>query len=246
MARFDPRSLFSKSKPQPAGIPEGEPETEFDRLRRLMVEKQLEGRDIRHSRVLQAMREVPRHRFVPAELAPRAYEDNPLPIGSKQFISQPYIVALMSQLLDPSPGDKILEIGAGSGYQAAVLAAMGAKVFSVEIIESLAERARKALADCGYDTAQVRGDDGYWGWFEEAPFDGIILTAAPHWTPKSLKDQLKDGARMVLPVGRARQQLVLITRDGDSFIEKTILDVRFVPMTGEISGHSQPKDSRRL
>jgi protein-L-isoaspartate(D-aspartate) O-methyltransferase len=238
-ARFDPKSFFSRNKTPPSGVSNEDREADFERLRNLMVERQLEGRDIVEPRVLRAMREVPRHRFVPAELARRAYEDNPLPIGARQFISQPYIVALMSQMLAPEPGDKILEIGAGSGYQAAVLAAMGARVFSVEIIESLAERARVTLAECGCETVQVRTDDGYWGWFEEAPFDGIILTAAPHWAPRSLKDQMKDGARMVLPVGKQRQQLILVTRDGDSFAEKKVLDVRFVPMTGEIDGHSE-------
>ncbi len=242
MARFVPRSFFPKSKADPLCPQSDEEVSSFERLRNSMVEKQLEARDIKHPRVLRAMREVPRHRFVPAELSLRAYEDNPLPIGGKQFISQPYIVALMSQALDPSPGDKILEIGAGSGYQAAVLAAMGAKVFSVEIIEGLAEQARRTLADCGYNTVQVRADDGYWGWFEEAPFDGIILTAAPHKTPKSLTDQMKDGARMVLPVGRQRQQLILINRKADGFAEKKILDVRFVPMTGEIDGHARAKE----
>jgi len=165
-----------------------------------MVERQIEGRGIEDQVVLAAMRAVPRHRFVPDELTDRAYGDHPLPIGHGQTISQPLIVAMMSTALAAEPGDKILEIGTGSGYQAAVLAEMGMEVYSVEIIPELANRAARALDDLGYGVA-VRTADGYFGWEEHAPFDGIIVTAAPDHVPQPLVQQLEPGGVMVIPVG---------------------------------------------
>jgi protein-L-isoaspartate(D-aspartate) O-methyltransferase len=183
--------------------------------------------------VLDALRAVPRHEFVPADQRALAYVDRALPIGHDQTISQPYVVAFMTQALAVEPGEKVLEIGTGSGYQAAVLAALGAEVFSIEIVEPLGRAAAVRLERLGYDVA-VRIGDGYRGWPEQAPFDAIILTAAPPEVPSPLLDQLKPGGRMVLPEGEGFQQLVLVTKDADgSVMRRSLLDVRFVPMTGE-------------
>src|SRR5690606_22859921 len=168
--------------------------------RRDMVERQLAARDIDDRRVLQAMRTVQRHRFVPESLAPQAYLDQPLPIGHDQTISQPYIVALMTQLARPAPGARALEVGTGSGYQAAVLAELGAEVYTVEIVAPLAERAARVLAELGYDRVHVRAGDGYAGWPEHAPFDVIVVTAAPERIPQPLLEQLAPGGRLVIPV----------------------------------------------
>ncbi len=208
-------------------------EAEFARQREQMVERQLAGRDIVSERVLETMRKVPRHRFVPRSQEPYAYEDRPLSIGHEQTISQPYIVALMTQLLDPQPGHKVLEIGTGSGYQAAVLAELAGEVYTIEIVEPLAESARRRLEELGYANIRTRTGDGYRGWPEAAPFDGIMVTAAPESVPEPLKQQLKPGGRLVIPVGDYYQQLVVITRTETGFVEEKALDVRFVPMTGE-------------
>jgi len=200
--------------------------------RAAMVREQLAGRDVDDEAVLRAMREVPRHRFVPEAQRARAYEDHPLPIGHDQTISQPYIVGLMSQLAEIERGDRVLEIGTGSGYQAAVLAELGAEVWSIEIVRPLGERARRTLDALGYDV-HVRIGDGYAGWPEHAPFDVVILTAAPPEIPQPLLDQLAVGGRLIAPVGRGSQRLVVITRSADGYDERTVLPVRFVPMTGE-------------
>ncbi len=207
---------------------------DWDQLRERMVRQQIETRGVKDPEVLAAMRSVPRHRFVPEDYREASYQDSPLPIGESQTISQPYIVALMSELLEVEPGDKVLEIGTGSGYQAAVLAAMGVEVFTVEIRQGLCERAEAVLADLGYDNAHVRCGDGYGGWPEESPFAGVIVTAAPDRIPEPLIDQLAVGARMVIPLGDFYQQLMVIKKTDDGVEERSVIPVRFVPMTGEI------------
>jgi len=199
-----------------------------------MVSTQIEGRGVRDPRVLAAMRKVPRHRFMPESERARAYDDRPLSIGLGQTISQPYIVALMSELAGVKPGDTVLEVGTGSGYQAAVLAEMGVKVFSIEIIEPLAKRAKATLEELGYGKrVEVRHGDGYAGWPEHAPFDAIVVTAAPPEVPQPLKQQLAVGGHLVIPVGRHYQSLLRVTRTKDGFREKSVIPVRFVPMTGK-------------
>jgi len=207
-------------------------------LRSKMVDQQISSRGVQDPKVLAAMRKVPRHLFVPVEHRDAAYQDSPLPIGERQTISQPYIVALMTELLQVSAGEKVLEIGTGSGYQAAVLAEMGVKVFSMEIKPTLCQRAQASLLSAGYNGVTVRCADGYQGWPEEAPFDGIIVTAAPEHVPKPLLEQLKQQGRMVIPVGAFYQELTVITRVGDEFRQDSVIPVRFVPMTGEIE-HQQ-------
>ena len=204
---------------------------DFGSLRKLMVERQLKGRDIQDPKVLKAMASVPRHRFVPEDLQGMAYNDNPLPIGHGQTISQPYIVAFMSQVLDVQSGQKILEIGTGSGYQAAVLAEMGASVFSIEIVPELGKKAMETLKELGYGDVSVKIGDGYQGWAEHAPFDAIIVTCAPTRVPEPLKEQLAEGGKMVIPVGEQFfQQLVLLSKQNGRIKQQTVLDVRFVPM----------------
>lgn len=178
------------------------------------------------------MRTVPRDRFVPDALHAHAHDDTPLPIGFGQTISQPYIVALMTQLADVGEGSRVLEVGTGSGYQTAILAALGAEVFSLEIVEPLFLRARKTLASLGFENVHLRLGDGTDGWPEAAPFDAIVVTAAPETIPSALKEQLKPGGRLVIPVGSTAQDLRVITRGADGFEESTITAVRFVPMTG--------------
>ena len=199
-------------------------------LRNKMVEEQLTPRGIRSAAVLDAMRNVPRHLFVPEHLYSLAYKDSPLPIGVGQTISQPYIVAFMSEQLVPIPGMKILEIGTGSGYQTAVLAYLGCEIYSLERLEELSERAKKVLAN--YSNVKVKHGDGYAGWPEEAPFDAIIVTAAPSVIPDMLLEQLKDGGRMIIPVGEpyAVQSLKIIKKLNGSIIENDAFQVRFVPM----------------
>ena len=212
------------------------PAENFADLRDQMVRYQLKGRDISDARVLKAMSVVPRHRFVPERLQTMAYQDTPLPIGHGQTISQPYIVALMSQLLAVEPGQRILEIGTGSGYQAAVLAEMGASVYSIEIVPELGRQARKALDPLGYKTVHLKIGDGYQGWPNHAPFDGIIVTCAPTRIPEPLKSQLAEGGHMVIPVGsRNHQQLVLLTKKHGEIRREKVVDVRFVPMV-DVSG----------
>jgi protein-L-isoaspartate(D-aspartate) O-methyltransferase len=198
-----------------------------------MVKEQIVERGIRDERVLDAIRAVPRHELVPEPLRPRAYEDRPLPIGHDQTISQPYIVAFMTEQLAPKPADRVLEVGTGSGYQAAVLARLVADVFSIEIVEPLALRAKADLARLGFKNVHVRAGDGYAGWPEEAPFDAIIVTCAPDHVPEPLVKQLRDGGRMVIPVGDlGRQELYVMEKRGEKLVQRAVLPVRFVPMTG--------------
>jgi protein-L-isoaspartate(D-aspartate) O-methyltransferase len=203
------------------------------RARLEMVARQIEVRGVRDPRVIEAMRAVPRHLFVPAGQRARAYDDNPLPIGHDQTISQPYIVALMTELLELEPGDKVLEIGTGSGYQAAVLAELVDTVFTIEIVPELADFARANLAAAGYRNVDVRTGDGYRGWPEEAPFPAIIVTAAPEHVPEPLVDQLAEGGRLVLPVGDVYQELMVVEKTDSNIRLRSVIPVRFVPMTGE-------------
>ena len=198
-----------------------------------MVAEQIEARGVREPAVLAALRAVPRHLFVPADLRASAYNDGPLAIGHGQTISQPYVVAFMTEAARLRPGDRVLEIGTGSGYQAAVLDALGANVWSIEIVPDLAERARRALAAAGASRVTVRAGDGTGGWPEEAPFDAIVVTAAPEQVPQALLDQLKVGGRLVIPLGAGSQELLRITRTATGFEREPLLSVRFVPMTGE-------------
>jgi protein-L-isoaspartate(D-aspartate) O-methyltransferase len=198
-----------------------------------MVDAQIVARGVRDARVIAAMRELPRHAFVPAEMVPFAYEDRPLPIGYDQTISQPYIVAVMSELAELSSADKVLEIGTGSGYQAAVLARLCREVYTIEILEPLARRAQETLAQLGVQNVHVRAGDGFQGWPEQAPFDAIVVTAAPPEIPEPLKRQLGPGGKLVIPVGTALQELRVLTRSEQGFAEQRVLPVRFVPMTGE-------------
>jgi protein-L-isoaspartate(D-aspartate) O-methyltransferase len=201
--------------------------------RERMVNDQLAARGIHDQRVLDAMRDVPRHAFVPEALVDAAYEDHPLPIGYDQTISQPYIVAAMTELAQVSAQDRVLEIGTGSGYQAAVLARLAREVYSVEILAPLAERARQTLEGLGVRNVFVRAGDGYRGWLEHAPFAAILVTAAPPAVPEPLKQQLAIGGRLVIPVGSGEQELRVLTRTESGFEERRVLPVRFVPMTGE-------------
>jgi protein-L-isoaspartate(D-aspartate) O-methyltransferase len=201
--------------------------------REAMVEHQIRGRGVQDPLVLAVMREVPRHLFVPEELVDLAYADRPLPIGEGQTISQPYIVALMTELAGLEGGETVLEVGTGSGYQAAVLGEIAGSVYSVEIIESLAVSAAERLARLGYGNVEVRVGDGYRGWPEHAPFEAILVTAAPEHVPQPLIEQLAVGGRLVIPVGSQYQELLLITKTDDGVWEKSVIPVRFVPMTGE-------------
>ena len=198
-----------------------------------MVNEQLKARDIRNDRVLEAMLSVPRHRFIPESARGGAYGDFPVPIGYGQTISQPYIVAFMTQALDVGPGDRVLEIGTGSGYQAAVLSLLAREVFTIEIIESLADRARATLKDLGHQNVHVRAGNGYLGWPEYAPFDRIILTAAPEAVPPALVEQLKIGGLMAIPIGVGDQELRILRRTPVGLDTIATLPVRFVPMTGK-------------
>ncbi|MCC6160547.1 MAG: protein-L-isoaspartate(D-aspartate) O-methyltransferase [Deltaproteobacteria bacterium] len=208
-----------------------------------MVRTQVEARGVKDPLVLAAMRKVPRHRFVPANVAGAAYDDMPLAIGSEQTISQPYIVAFMTEAARVKRGDKVLEIGTGSGYQAAVLAEITDRVFTIEIICDLADRARTTLGTLGYTKVEVRCGDGYQGWKERAPFDAILVTAAPPEIPKPLADQLAEGGRLVLPVGPnpEAQELLRLTKVGGELKRETLLPVRFVPLTGPGTGIPTPK-----
>jgi protein-L-isoaspartate(D-aspartate) O-methyltransferase len=210
------------------------PATDLAAQRSAMVEQQIEARGISDPATLAALRTVPRHEFLPMRLRSEAYADYPLPIGHGQTISQPFIVAFMTEAIRPQPGEKILEIGAGSGYQAAVLAEMGAEVYTIEIVEPLAEMARQTLERLGYKNARVKSGDGFRGWPEHAPFDAIIVTCAPDKIPAPLVEQLRDGGRMIIPVGSGmNQELVLLRKTGDKIEKESVLPVRFVPMTGE-------------
>jgi protein-L-isoaspartate(D-aspartate) O-methyltransferase len=204
--------------------------------REAMVATQIEARGVTDPGVLAAMRRVPRDQFVPEELRGRAYDDRPLPIGENQTISQPYIVAVMTELAGVKRGSRVLEVGTGSGYQAAVLADLGADVYTIEIVAPLARRAARTLAALGYRAVKVRIGDGYRGWPEAAPFDAVLVTAAPPEVPDPLRQQLKVGGRLVVPVGELDQELKVITRNASGFTERTVIPVRFVPMTGEAQG----------
>jgi protein-L-isoaspartate(D-aspartate) O-methyltransferase len=206
-------------------------EDDYTALRHRMVEEQLRSRGIEDERVLEAMERVPRHAFVPPGLREMAYSDNPLPIGEDQTISQPYVVAVMTEALAVEPGDRVLEIGTGSGYQAAILAEMGVEVFTVEYHEKLSASARRILERLDYADIHYRIGDGRAGWPEEAPFAGIIVTAAPDTLPQSLADQLKSGGRLVIPIGRWEQDLFVCTRQPNGTLEhERLFAVRFVPL----------------
>jgi protein-L-isoaspartate(D-aspartate) O-methyltransferase len=199
-----------------------------------MVSTQIEARGVTDSRVLAAMREVPRHEFVPESMREEAYRDQPLPIGHGQTISQPYVVAVMSELAQLEPGQRVLEVGTGSGYQAAVLAELAAEVYTIEILEPLASAAARTLRRLGCESVRSRHGDGYRGWPEAAPFDAIVVTAAAPRVPPALLEQLRIGGRLVIPVGERSQELEVHTRTPQGVEVRRVLPVRFVPMTGEI------------
>jgi protein-L-isoaspartate(D-aspartate) O-methyltransferase len=209
---------------------------DWDAARRRMVDEQLRARDISSPRVLEAMLAVPRHLFVPESLRDEAYRDSPLPIGHDQTISQPYIVAFMTQALDVQPEHRVLEVGTGSGYQAAVLSALAKEVYTIEIVAPLAEQARERLPTLGYRNVQVRTGNGYLGWPDHAPYDRVMVTAAPDHVPDALLKQLKIGGLMAIPVGTAIQELRILRRTATGTETLSTLPVRFVPMT------SKPKE----
>jgi protein-L-isoaspartate(D-aspartate) O-methyltransferase len=210
------------------------PVTDLAAERQRMVQQQLRGRGIKDERVLAAMAKVPREEFVPSESRGASYADGPLPIGYGQTISQPYIVAFMTEELRLKPSDRALEIGTGSGYQTAILAELVAEVYTIEIVEPLAKNAEATLKHLGYKNVHVKAGDGYKGWPEAAPFDAIIVTCAPDRVPQPLTDQLKDGGRMIIPVGeRFAQELYLLEKKNGHLKESAVLPVRFVPMTRE-------------
>jgi protein-L-isoaspartate(D-aspartate) O-methyltransferase len=213
----------------------GVEEDRFASLRHEMVDGQIRARGVKDPRVLTAMEKVPRHLFVPAPLEYAAYGDHPLPIGNGQTISQPYIVAFMTETLGLKPDDRVLEIGTGSGYQAAILAELVREVYTIEIIKELGTRAQGLLEQMGYRNIHVRIGDGYKGWPEEAPFDAIIITAAPDKIPERLAAQLKEGGRLVLPVGKPGgvQELILARKVSGRLKSQTLMAVRFVPMIKE-------------
>ncbi|MDD5222794.1 MAG: protein-L-isoaspartate(D-aspartate) O-methyltransferase [bacterium] len=213
---------------------ENNQEENFERLRLEMVQSQLERRNIRDQRVLEAMGKVPRHRFVPERLGSEAYEDHPLPIGEGQTISQPYMVAIMTELLELRGGERVLEIGTGSGYQLAVLAELAREVFSVERFGPLADRSRALLRELGYRNVEIRNGDGTLGWPERAPFDGIIVTAGAPRIPPPLVEQLSEGGRLVVPVGEERhQELCRVVKEGGETRKEYFGGCVFVPLVGE-------------
>ncbi len=206
----------------------------YSKLRKQMVEHQIIARGVKDAKVIRAMEKVPRHKFVPEAEEPYAYLDEPRPIGHGQTISQPYIVAFMTEQLHLKPTDRVLEIGTGSGYQAAVLAEIVDSVYTIEIVPELARRAKKRLEELGYHNVEVKQGDGYNGWPEKAPFDAIIVTAAPPNIPPPLLEQLKVGGVMVLPVGEYVQELVVVRKSSEGIAMQNVLPVRFVPMTGKV------------
>jgi len=212
-------------------------EDHYEEQRLNMVRTQIKSRGVQDPKVLEAMTKVPRHLFVPPGEIAAAYADTPLSIGHRQTISQPYIVAYMTEKLELSGDERVLEIGTGSGYQAAVLSELARKVYTIEIVEPLCRSARARLEQLNYSNVQVKCGDGTAGWPEHAPFDAVIVTAAPQSIPQPLVDQLAVGGRMILPVGKFFQELMLIKRNPDGKIEKeSLIPVRFVPMTGEADG----------
>ncbi len=210
----------------------------YAKARRAMVADQIASRGVTDSLVLAAMEKVPRHLFMPESIRSRAYDDTALPIGHGQTISQPYIVAVMTQAIAVRPGQKVFEVGTGSGYQAAVLAAMGVEVYTMEIVEPLAASAADLLKSLGYNKVHVRAGDAYRGWMEHSPFDAVIVTAAPEHVPQPLIEQLKVGGRMVIPVGDQYQDLLLLTKTPEGVERESLGPVIFVPMTGEAEGKS--------
>lgn len=207
---------------------------EFTKLRATMVKTQIERRGVKDEKVLNAMRKVERHKFVPEQHIEHSYEDRPLPIGEGQTISQPYIVALMTEVLDLDSTKKVLEVGTGSGYQAAVLAEICDSVYSIEIVEVLGKRSKKLLSELGYENVKVKVGDGYKGWEEYSPFDGVIVTCAPSHVPQPLIDQMAENGKMVIPVDVAfGQDLILLKKEGGKLKKESIIPVRFVPMTKE-------------
>ena len=229
-----PKRVTARKPPVEFVVPLKGEAPEFTNARRRMIQRDLAGRDIDDETVLRAMGKIPRHEFVPDDLRDNAYLDHPLPIGHQQTISQPYIVALMTQLAKAKPGGRALDIGTGSGYQAAVLGEICKEVYSIEIVEPLANEAKQRLANLGYENITVRHGDGYQGWPDKAPFDVIIVAAAPDHVPQPLIDQLAPGGKLVIPVGQWYQELLLIERDQDGKVHRHRgIGVRFVPMTGE-------------
>jgi protein-L-isoaspartate(D-aspartate) O-methyltransferase len=230
--------LFCKeSKDKETNMNEEKSQDEvYAERRERMVDSQIEARGVKDKLVLDVVRRVPRHLFVAEGLREVAYTDGPLPIGEGQTISQPYIVALMTELLRLKGGEKVLEIGTGSGYQAAILAEIAKEVYTIEIICPLAEMAEKRLKEMEYKNITVTCADGYQGWTEHAPFDAVIVTAAPHHIPQPLVDQLKIGGRLVIPVGDLFQELVVVTKTEKGIQKERNIPVRFVPMTGEAEG----------
>jgi protein-L-isoaspartate(D-aspartate) O-methyltransferase len=218
----------------PSCVSQNKSSEDFYKEREQMVNDQIKGRGISDTRVLHAMTKVPRHLFVPESFTERAYDDIPLPIGLNQTISQPYIVALMTEVLRLKATDRVLEIGTGSGYQAAILAEICDSVYTIDIFELLADRARKTLNQLGYKNIMVKHGDGYHGWPEHAPFDAIIVTCAPTRIPQPLKDQLAEEGRMIIPVGESNvQQLILLVKKSGRILEKAVIPVMFVPMINE-------------
>jgi len=215
--------------------PKAAPVSDFTGERYQMVQEQLKARGVSDQRVLAAMKKVRRDEFVPANVKASSYTDQPLPIGYSQTISQPYIVAFMTEQVHPSPTDRVLEIGTGSGYQAAILAELAAEVYTIEIIEPLAKTAEATLQCLGYKNVHVKAGDGYKGWPEYAPFDAVIVTCAPDHVPQPLIDQMKEGGRMIIPVGGGLgyQQLYLLEKKNGKLQRRAVSPVRFVPMTGE-------------
>ena len=210
----------------------------YEAKRQEMVNTQICGRGITNAGTIEAMRKTPRHEFVPQHLRHLSYSDTPLPIGMGQTISQPYIVAFMTELLNVGKGDKVLEVGTGSGYQAAVLAEMGCDVYTIEIVEPLALHSKCVLRESGYTDINFKVGDGYLGWEQYAPYDGIIVTAAAQEIPLPLVRQLKEGGKMVIPVGDEFQELMVITKTSEGTHEERITPVRFVPMTGVAERHN--------